>query len=601
MLTINQGRACLKRSSRSERSWHRSAVRGPQLGLSIQVLLVFCFLIAGCRPADAPKPPAVTSPIAQSAAPSTISPLAAASDTIWQLVDPKLSGLQFVYKNGDEAQHCTILESLGGGIGILDYDSDGAMDLCVSGGGKFSAETEISGLPTGLFQNVNKLRFTDRSEASRISSSPYYSHGVAVGDFNNDGFSDVAITGYHGLLLWVNQGDGTFVECAAQVGIVNRLWSSSAAWGDLNGDGTLDLYVANYVDWSFQNHPVCRAPDGQRDICPPKSFSGLPHKIYYSQGDGTFRESSEHAGLKNDGKGLGVVLVDINADSRLDIYVANDTTSNFLYVNKGEGRFEEVGELSGSALDDRGLPNGSMGVDAFDYNLDGQLDLWVCNYEDETFALYRNQGAAHFAHVSKSTGLTSFGQRFVGFGTAAADFDFDGDEDIVVANGHVIKFPQRSPRRQLPLFLESQKGRFVRTPFSNDSYFGTAHEGRGLAMADFDNDGDADLAISHVNEAVSVLRNKQTSQEWLSVKLIGRASNRDAIGARLMLHTTASKQVRQIKGGGSYLSTHDLRVRWGFGPGQSPLKLEIEWPSGTQQVIDKLSSGSELVLLEPSP
>ena len=514
-------------------------------------------------------------------------------------MSPISSGVNFTFQNGEEAGNCTILESLGGGVGILDFDLDGAMDFCVAGGGSFQAENTIIGRPTGLFHNLGDFRFRDRSQASRIQYAPQYTHGIAVGDYDNDGFCDIALTGYRGILLWTNQGDGTFVESANQLGIVNNLWSSSAAWGDLNGDGQLDLYVANYVNWSFDNHPSCGSTNGQRDICPPKSFDPLPDSLYLSQPEGTFRQSSVEAGLRTDGKGLGVLLADFDADSKLDIYVANDTTNNFLYLNKGQGQFDEKAELCGVALDDRGLPNGSMGVDIMDYNLDGKFDIWVCNYEDESFALYRNEGAAQFLHVSKSTGLTSFGQRYVGFGTACADFDLDGDEDVVVANGHVIKYPQRSPRKQIPLYLENQKGRFVKVPFTQKSFFGKPQEGRGLAVADFDNDGDFDLVVSRLNEPLAIVRNNQPNANWLTVRLIGRISNRDAIGARLKLTNNGRSQIRQIKGGGSYLSTHDLRVLWGIDNKESMSTLEIDWPSGIRQMVDQLSAGYH-VFIEPT-
>jgi len=554
-------------------------------------------LLVGCKqPNRSPQGPLET-PANISEADEAKLDIAAEAD-FWQTVDPNHSGVRFAYRNAEEVEQCTILESVGGGAGVLDFDADGRPDVCASGGGKFSDKNIIAGLPTGLLQNQGEWKFKDRSDTSRIAPAAFYTNGIAVGDFNNDGFSDVLITGYQGMLLWVNQGDGTFLQLAELLGIKHDLWGSSAAWGDLNGDGALDVYVADYVNWSFDNNPNCRANNGRRDICPPKSFESLPDKIYYSQTDGTFRESSQFAGLRQDGKGLGVLLADVNADSRLDIYVANDTTNNFLYLNKGAGKFEEVGELHGVALDDRGIPNGSMGVDLMDYNRDGQFDIWVCNYEDEYFALYRNDSAAHFMHVSKSAGLTSFGQRFVAFGTACADFDFDGDEDIVVSNGHVIKYPQRSARKQLPLYLENRNARFVKVIFSSASYFGSEHEGRGLATADFDSDGDLDLVISLLNEPVALIRNAFPPVASLSVKLIGTQSNRDAVGANLILHTKRGLQARQIKGGGSYLSTHELCVRWGIGGDEEVVKLEVIWPSGVKQTIRELTDGLN-VLVEP--
>jgi hypothetical protein len=494
------------------------------------------------------------------------------------------TGIQFRYQNAQEADHRVILESLGGGVGLLDADRDGLLDICLPGGGTMTSDEQLGGLPTGFFRNLGGLRFASCDEAG-LSLCSFYSHGVAIGDYNNDGFPDVLITGYGGVSLWTNQGDGTFAESTEHCGIESSSWNTTAAWGDLNGDGSLDVYLEHYVNWSFDNDPVCRVPGGEREICSPKEFEPLPDQVYFSNGDGSFHDATQEAGLRKDGKGLGVLLLDANDDGYLDVYVANDTVANFLYLNDGDGRLEEVGLLHGVAVDDHGITNGSMGVEAFDYNGDGLLDLWVANYEDEAFALYRNEGRGHFLHVSELSGIKALGQYFVAFGTAAADFDHDGDEDLVVANGHVVKFPQRSPRRQLPLLLQNNKARFVRAEGVGE-YFENAHEGRGLAIGDLDNDGDMDVLVSHIVDPVSVLRNDRPSGTWFSVQLTGVRSNRDAIGAKLTLHTTdGNKMVRQIKSGVSYLSSSDTRVLWGLPDGAEVERLVIRWPLGNVQEI----------------
>ncbi|MCA9121226.1 MAG: CRTAC1 family protein [Planctomycetaceae bacterium] len=495
------------------------------------------------------------------------------------------SGVKFVYQNAREANHSAILESLGGGVSLLDFDRDGLLDICLPGGGTLTSDEQIGGVQTGFFRNLGSLRF-EETKNCRLSPCQFFSFGAASGDYNNDGFSDVLITGYGGVELWTNQGDGTFIESAKAASIESASWNTSAAWGDLNGDGSLDLYLEHYVNWSFSNHPFCSTPDGRREICSPKDFEPLPDQIYFGNGDGTFRDATQHAGLRSDGKGLGVLLLDADDDDDLDIYVANDTVDNFLYLNGGHGQFEEIGMLRGVAVDDRGIANGSMGVDALDYNGDGRLDIWVANYEDETFALYRNDGEGYFYFVSDPAGVTSLGQYYVGFGTAAADFDHDGDEDLLVANGHAIKYPRRSSRSQQPVFLRNDKGRFLRAE-SIGAYFGASHEGRGLAIGDLDNDGDLDFLVSHVADPVGVLRNDQDSGDWFGVQLTGIKSNRDAIGAKLTLKTTKGDMVRQIKGGGSYLSTNDPRVFWGL-PGDAKVEqLVIRWPDGGVQTIAK--------------
>ena len=509
------------------------------------------------------------------------------------------SGISFTYHNGTESGTSSIVESLGGGVGILDFDLDGLLDLCFPGGGTIEKDKELSGLQTGLFRNLGSMRFESVGKSANINSVRHFTHGIAVGDYDHDGFPDVLITGYGGLQLWRNQGDGTFKE--ADAGLSDDQWSSTAAWGDFNGDQHLDLYVAHYVNWSWQNNPHCPGPSKDKsEICGPRDFQPLPDVIYFSNGDGTFRDATSKAGLRDDGKGLSVMVFDSDNDGDLDIYVANDETPNFLYKNDGDGRFEEVATVDGGANDASGSSNGSMGLDTIDYNKDSLLDIWVSNYESEDFALYRNDGPHGFIHVSQQTGISALGGLYVGFGTCARDLDRDGDEDFFVTNGHVIKYPRGSPRRQLPLVLLCDKERFETLEFSGDGYLATAHEGRGLAAGDLDEDGDIDIVVSHVNDPVTVLRNDTTPEgDWLSVRLIGVDSNRDAIGAILTLHTTSGDQVRQVKGGASYLSQNDNRQFWGIAKDDQIKGLTIRWPSGKVQELSDLQTNQSTIVLEP--
>jgi len=533
------------------------------------------------------------------------------------------------YRNGAETNHSTILESLGGGVGWFDYDRDGWLDLLAPGGGTLSADQSISGLPAALLRSQQGKAFTAAAASARIQSSELYSHGVSIADYNHDGFGDFLVTGYGRPQLWKNMGDGTFLEVAQLAGITDSTWSSSAGWADLNGDGDLDLYIAHYVNWSFRNHPVCEgSTPSDREICPPRAFEPLPDITYYSQGDGSFADATSIAGLRQDGKGLGVLLGDVEPDGDIDIYVANDTTDNFLYLNDGQGRFQEEGQLRGVALDERGIPNGSMGVDLGDFNDDGRPDLWVANYELEAFALYRNEGRGNFRHVSQRFGVTDLGGLFVGFGTGLEDFDSDGDLDVVVANGHVIKFPVASPRRQLPLMLRNDGKRFQRVDFPAKTYFAEPHEGRGLAMADYDRDGDIDLAISQLNEPLVLLENRFRDQNRsLALNLVGTRSNRDAIGARVEFSSGGKTLYRQVTGGGSYLSHSSRSVhfvlpqdvaglptepqRHGQETGRNdaetgrsrasgtPATLTIYWPSGRVQKLDASSLEGQYTLVEP--
>jgi hypothetical protein len=511
-----------------------------------------------------------------------------------------MTGVEFAYRDGQESRLWTILETIGGGAAAVDYDADGDVDLICAGGGGFDSDGTPRGLPPGAFRNEGGWRFTRVDAAAGLSVAPNYNHGVAAGDYDNDGFLDLLVTGFGGLVFYRNQGDGTFFEGAREAGLTDDLWSSGAAWGDLNGDGFPDLYVAHYVDWSVNNNPICRTAAGERDICPPKEFGPLPDTLYVSLGDGTFYDASREAGLRTDGKGLEVLLADLDLDGRVDIYVGNDGTPKFLYQNLGNLKFDEVGLQSGTSLNDRGDPDGSMGLDVFDYNLDGLPDLWVTNFENESCAVYRNLGKWLFRHVSRSTGITAVGALYVGWGTVATDFDRDGDEDLFVSNGHVIRFPTRSTVRQLPLLFENLgNGKFASVASRAGEALSVPHLGRGLAAADFDDDGDLDLALTPINEPLLILANDaQTANHWLTLKLIGVKSSRDAVGAIVSLETPLGKQIRQVKGGGSFASTSDSRLFFGLGTADQVLRLEIRWPSGLTQVFMNVAPDRLLRVVE---
>ncbi len=515
------------------------------------------------------------------------------------------AGVDFTYHNGTEEGQCSIVESLGGGVGLADFDLDGLLDICIPGGGKVAANQIISGLPAGLFRNLGEMRFESVGQAAGIDKVNHYTHGITVGDYDHDGFPDVLFTGYGGVQLWRNQGDGTFSLTQDEAGLADKSWSSSAAWGDLNGDGFLDLYLAHYVNWSWSNHPSCAANDEDgkevRDICAPREFDALPDTLYYSNGDGTFRDVTAEAGLEGGGKGLGVMFCDVDSDNDLDIYVANDTVDNFLYLNDGTGKLKDEALINGVNADETGTANGSMGIDLCDFNGDGRYDIWVANYESEQFALYRNDGASGFYHTSKQAGIAALGGLFVGFGTAACDVDRDGDEDFVVTNGHVVKYPLAAPLRQVPLVMRNTGGFFHRVDFEKDSYFGTPQLGRGWAGGDLDEDGDVDFVITHINDPVAVLDNETESDgQWLSVLLVGTQSARDAVGARLVLDTSGGDIHRQIRGGASYLSHNDRRVFWGIPADDKVEGLTIYWPSKKTQKITSVMPSQSMIIVEPT-
>ena len=509
--------------------------------------------------------------------------------------------IESAFKNGEESNQLAILESTGGGLGVLDFDRDGWNDLFFVGGGELQSPVVPTGIPSSLWRNLAGESYVNATKNSKSDLASGYSQGIACGDVNNDGFPDILVTSYSGLQLFVNQGDGTFKESAQSIGLDDSLWSTSAGFGDFNNDGSIDLYVAHYVDWSWEKHPSCKLGKPDRDICAPGSFTGLNDSIYLNNQDGTFRLADSQTGLLSEGKGLGVLVADFNQDSKIDIYVANDTTNNFLYINTGDARFNEVGLLSGTAVDDRGVPNGSMGLCALDFDRDLQTDIFVCNYESQAFALYKNDGNSSFRYVTSTSGLSALGTAYVAFGTTANDFDSDGDEDIVIANGHVIRFPANDFLSQPALLMTNNgKGRFRRAMFDESSYFGKKWRGRGVVAFDLERDGDLDLAFANVNQPAAVLENQtKTTGKWCTLDLIGTRSNRDAIGARIVFTTNKRSYLRNIVGGGSYVSQNPYTVHCAFPEDEELVETVCVWPNGQTQTVTNININAQNQLIEP--
>jgi hypothetical protein len=405
----------------------------------LAVLLVGTW--SACRRTGDPAQP----PIASHSPNNPHNPSAPAAE--WLRDVTRQSRIDFTYRNGEEADRYTILESVGGGVALFDYDGDGRLDIFVTGGGEFLGESggHHRGLPGKLFRNLGDWQFADLTDEAGLSAAPFYSHGCLAGDFDRDGWPDLLITGFGGMRLYHNRPRDDqrreFVDVTQELGLTDERWSTSAAWGDLTGDGQIDLYVCRYLDWSVANDPVCTRGDDPtlRDVCPPQRFGPLPHSLYQFDGQ-RFLDVSDRVGLST-GKGLGVVIADLNDDGRPDLYVANDDGNNHLYMNHGGGKLEERGLIAGAAVDHHGRYNGSMGVDVGDFDGSGHGSLLVTNFQGELPALYANLGRGEFLHQSQAAGLGAVGQSFVGFGTAFLDLENDGWLDLMIVNGHVLRHP----------------------------------------------------------------------------------------------------------------------------------------------------------------
>ncbi len=578
-------------------------LRGPLLALVLGATLL---ALPACRPpSDSAATPVPVAPV-QGAPPAPDPP---AGPPLFQ-DETAGSGVSFVPRNGEESDHYSILETLGCGVALLDYDGDGLLDIFVAGGGFFEGQ-EIRGCPNRLYKNLGGWKFKDVTAEAGLAGPLFYSHGCAVADYDRDGWPDLLVTGYGRLVLYHNVSDGKggrrFVDVTKEAGLTDSLWSTSAAWGDVDGDGYPDLYVCHYLDWSFKNNPSCNgySPDIPRDICVPDRFHAQPHALFHNNRDGTFTNVSGRAGLRqhtaDDGKGLGVVIADLNGDRRPEIFVVCDTTDSLLYVNQGQGRFEERGLQVGVARDGMGNLDGSMGVDVGDYDGSGRPSLWVTNYEDQLHSLFRSAASRvlAFRYESQATGIAQLGRRYVGWGTGFFDYDNDGWEDLIVVNGHVFRHAAGG-MAQRPVLLHngphpSRDGErwFSVVTTQGGSYFRGAHRARGVAIGDLDNDGYPDLVISHVNEPVVVLRNVAGEaggrHHWLGVDLRGR-NHADVVGATVTLQLPNRRLTRFTKGGGSYLSSGDRRLLFGLGESGQAGRLTVAWPSGRTEYWDGLAT-----------
>jgi len=515
-------------------------------------------------------------------------------------------GLEHVYRNG-EAGGSLMVEAIGGGVGWLDFDRDGLWDLYFNQGGDPAVVDRTNQPFDRLFRRLPPSaggRFIDVTAACQIHETGY-GQGVAVGDFDDDGFDDVYVTNVGANTLYRNLGDGTFLDSTAAAGVGDERWSSSAAWADLDGDGDLDLYVCNYVRYDPFHPKDCRNVKGEPRICHPRDVEHWPDECYENLGDGSFRPVAAAWGLFGPGnKALGVAVADFTNDGLPDIYVANDTTPNFLFVNEGkradgEMQFRESATLLGCAVDRNGMAQASMGLAVGDYDDNGWLDVYSTHFYDESNTLYRNLGASGFEDVTGLVGLHEPTLPRLGFGTAMADFNADGRQDLIIANGHVENYPG-NPLLKMKAQLFSFNGkRFKDCSSAAGPYFEEKLVGRGVALADSDGDGDLDVAIAHQNRPAALLENRSDGGLWLTFQFFGERSTRRGIGARVTVSSGDRSWIRELCGGSSYASTHQPLLAVGLGDRGGPCTVEVRWPSGATQRLEGTAVDQAIVLREP--
>ncbi len=552
-------------------------------------------------PQDSPKESKSDSTAAAQSLPETSSviPRPSRPDDWFEDVTDR-SGIKFTYRNGRESEKYTLLESVGGGVALLDFDCDGDLDIFATGGGTIGGNpVATAGLPPAFYRNDGAWKFVDVTTEVGLAKAMDYSIGCSCSDFNRDGFPDLLVTGYPRCRLYQNTGRGGFEEVSTQVGLGFEGLHTASAWPDVNEDGWPDLFVAGYVTFDLKEGRKCGDDLRKiKDICGIWQYPSAPDRLFLNRQGKCFEEISQQAGIRTDGKGLGVVATDLNDDGHIDIYVANDFTTNHLYLGKGDATFREVGLISGVASDEFGVPQGSMGVDIGDYDGDGRGDIFVTNYQLEDNILYRNQGDESFQVRTGPAGLRDTCRPYVGFGTGWVDFDSDGWLDLFVLNGHVMYHTGHSPYEQPSFLYRNDAGkRFENLTDRGGPYFSVPHVARGAAVGDLDGDGADDMVIVHQNAPVTILRNKLTPKHWICIELRGTKSEPYACGAVVTIEYQGRKLVRQLKSGAGYLSQFDRRILFPM-ENDEPISCDVRWLDGRHEQFTNLQPQKTNLLIE---
>jgi hypothetical protein len=526
--------------------------------------------------------------------------LAAAPAGLFEVRQPR--GLDFVLENSPTAQKY-LIETMPGGIALLDYNIDGLLDIFLVNGGRVTSPMQT---PENfdrknprywnrLYRQNKDGSFTDVTEAAGLANAGdgNYGMGVAVGDYDNDGFPDLYVTSYGKNVLYHNNGNGTFTDVTSKAGVAAGGWSVSAGFFDYDNDGKLDLFVARYMEWDTKHSKTCGGE--WHTYCPPEEFPSTTSILYHNNGDGTFTDVSQKSGIATKkGRALGVAFADYDGDGFTDIFVANDGMQQYLYHNNGNGTFTERGLEAGAALSEDGRRLSGMGVVFQDYDNDGRPDVIVTELPREIYGVYHNEGNGTFGYGSLETGLGVLSSGSSGWGVGLEDFDNDGWKDLFVAQGHVLdNVEQIDPSLhywELPMLAMNHNGRFERA----DSGGTAPVAGRGAAFGDLNNDGSQDVVMSSLGDRPQIFMNRGGKQHWLVISLRGTRSNRDGFGARVRVNG----QTRFATAAGSYLCSSDKRLHFGLGSAEKA-KVEIAWPSGAQQTINDVPADQFLDVREP--